>query len=96
MLRADLIRGVSPRRPGADTWQAYAQRWLDGYAGSNGTRVYIQRVINAMAPYIGAVPLVEIRATDLAAAYRDLENGTRQAPSTKRAGTGLATSTVVR
>ena len=95
LLRADLIRGV-PQPTARDTWGAYAQRWVDGYAGSNSTRVYIQRVIDAMGPYIGAIRLVEIRATDLAAAYRGLESGSRQARSAKRAGTGLATSTVAR
>lgn len=95
LLRADLIRGI-PQPSGRDTWGPYAQRWLDGYAGSNGTRVYIQRVIDAMYPYIGGLRLVDIRATDLAAAYRGLEKGTRQPRSAKRPRSGLATSTVAR
>jgi integrase len=95
LLRADLMRKV-PQPRGRDTFAAYGQRWLDGHAVGNGTRMYIQRVLDAMDPYIGAVPLADIRATDLAAAYRGLENGTRQAPSPKRHRKGLATSTVAR
>jgi hypothetical protein len=58
--------------------------------------MYIQRVLGAMDPYIGTVPLADVRATDLAAAYRGLEKGTKQAPSNKRPRKGLATSTVAR
>jgi integrase len=75
---------------------AYGQRWLDDHACGNGTRMYIQRVLGAMDPYIGTVPLADVRATDLAAAYRGLEKGTKQAPSNKRPRKGLATSTVAR
>lgn len=95
LLRADVIRKV-PQTVGRDTFRAYGQRWLDGHACSNGTRTYIQRVLNAMAPYIGDTPLAEVRATDLAAAYRGLERGTHQPPSNKRPRRGLATSTVAR
>lgn len=38
----------------------------------------------------------ELRGSDLAAAYRGLENGTKQPPSAKRRRKGLATSTVAR
>lgn len=95
LLRADLIRGVA-KPVGRDTFGAYARRWVDGYAGRSGTRLYIQRAIDAMEPYVGHLRLVEIRPTDLAAAYRGLENGTKQAPSAKRPRKGLATSTVAR
>jgi integrase len=95
LLRADLIRKV-PQVHGRDTFGAYAQRWLDGHSCSNGTRLYIQRVLDAMHPYIGAARLADIRATDLAGAYRGLEKGAKQAPSNKRPRTGLATSTVAR
>ena len=95
LLRADLIRKV-PQVVGRDTFGAYAQRWLDGHSCGNGTRVYIQRVIDAIQPYIGTVRLSDIRATDLAAAYRGLEKGTKQPPSPKRPHKGLATSTVAR
>lgn len=40
LLRADLIRRV-PQAIGRDTFGGYAQRWVDGYGGSNGTRLYI-------------------------------------------------------
>lgn len=76
LLRADLIRRI-PQAIGRDTFGGYAQRWVDGYGGSNGTRLYIQRVVDAMEPYIGHFRLAEIRPTDLAAAYRGLENGTK-------------------
>lgn len=93
--RADLIRGVA-KPIGRDTFGAYARRWVDGYGGRSGTRLYIQRAIDAMESHIGHLRVAEIRPTDLAAAYRGLENGTRQAPSTKRRRRGLATSTVSR
>lgn len=95
LLRADLIRKV-PQTVGRDTFRAYGQRWLDGHACGNGTRMYIQRVLDAIDPYIGTIRLADVRATDLAAAYRGLENGTQQAPSRKRPRKGLATSTVAR
>ena len=73
LLRADVIRGV-PQAIGRDTFAAYAQRWVDGYGGSNGTRMYIQRTSTPWplyrSPSAGRHP-----ATDLAAAYRGLENG---------------------
>jgi integrase len=95
LVRADLIRKV-PQSVGRDTFRAYGQRWLDGHAVGNGTRMYIQRVLDAMDPYIGTVRLSDVRATDLAAAYRGLERGTHQEPSRKRRRPGLATSTVAR
>ena len=95
LLRADLLRGVA-KPIGRDTFGAYARRWVEGYGGRSGTRLYIQRAIDAMEPYIGHLRLIEIRPTDLAAAYRGLENGTKQAPSAKRRRRGLATSTVAR
>lgn len=95
VLRAELIRNV-PQVIGRDTFGAYGQRWLDGHSCGNGTRLYIQRVLDAMHPYIGTVRLSDIRATDLAAAYRGLERGTKQLPSPKRHRSGLATSTVAR
>lgn len=63
LLRADLIRGVT-KPIGRDTFGAYVQRWVDGYGGRSGTRVYIQRAIDAMEPYIGRLRLAEIRSTD--------------------------------
>ncbi|KRF03488.1 hypothetical protein ASG88_22035 [Nocardioides sp. Soil777] len=95
LLRADLLRRI-PQSVGRDTFRGYGQRWLDGHACGNGTRMYIQRVLKAMDPYIGSVPLTDVRATDLAAAYRGLERGLRQPPSPKRPHPGLATSTVAR
>lgn len=95
LVRADLIRGL-PRPVGRDTFAGYAQRWVDGYGGSNSTRTYIQRAIDALDPYLGHLRLTDIRPTDLAAAYRGLETGTRQRPSPKRRRPGLATSTVAR
>lgn len=56
--------------------------------GGNGTRMYIQRVLDAMDPYIGTVSSADVRATDLAAAYRGLENGTQQSASRKEAAQG--------
>lgn len=49
-----------------------------------------------MDPYVGTVALADVRATNLAATYRGLENGTRQVRSPKRPRKGLATSTVAR
>ncbi len=95
LLRADLMRNV-PQPRGRDTFAGYGQRWLDGHAVGNGTRLYIKRVLDAMDPYIGSVPMADIRPTDLAAAYRGLENGVHQKPSVKRRRKGLATSTVAR
>jgi integrase len=95
LLRADAIRQV-PQAIGRDTFAGYAQRWVDGYGGSSGTRMYIQRTVDAMEPYIGHLRLADIRPTDLAAAYRGLENGLKEKPSTKRRRKGLATSTVAR
>ncbi|WP_230081283.1 hypothetical protein [Aeromicrobium senzhongii] len=95
LVRADVIRKI-PQAVGRDTFTPYARRWLDGHSVGNGTRMYIQRVIDAMDPYIGHLQLTDIRPTDLAAAYRGLERGTRQPPSPKRPRKGLATSTVAR
>lgn len=95
LLRADVIRKV-PQAIGRDTFAGYAQRWVDGYGGSSGTRIYIQRTVDATEPYIGHLRLADIRPTDLAAAYRGLENGLKEKPSTKRRRKGLATSTVAR
>jgi integrase len=95
LLRADLIRRVA-KPIGRDTFGAYAQRWVNGYGGRSGTRLYIQRAIDAMEPHIGHLQLADIKPTDFAAAYRGLENGTKQAPSAKRRRKGLATSTVAR
>lgn len=95
LLRADVIRKV-PQAVGRDTFAGYAQRWVDGYGGSSGTRMYIQRTVDAMEPYIGHLRLADIRPTDLAAAYRGLENGLKEKPSRKRRRKGLATSTVAR
>lgn len=95
LLRADLIRRV-PQPVGRDSLTKYGQPWLDGHPVGNSTRRYIQRVIESMDPYIGSVLMSEIGPTDLAAAYRGLENGVHQKPSPKRHHKGLATSTVAR
>jgi integrase len=95
LRRADVIRGVA-QPVGRDTFAGYAQRWVDGYGGSNGTRLYIRRAVDAMEPYVGHLRLTDIRPTDLAAAYRGLESGLREKPSNKRRRKGLATSTVAR
>ena len=79
LLRADTLRGVPPLAS-RDTFGAYGRRWLEGHPVSNGTRLYIQRVLDAMDPYLGSVRMADIRPTDLAAAYRGLENGTKQIP----------------
>lgn len=60
LLRADLIRKV-PQTVGRDTFRAYGQRWLDGHACGNGTRIYIQRVLDALDPYIGSIRLAHGR-----------------------------------
>jgi integrase len=76
---------------------SYARRWLDGYSCEPTTRLYIRRVIEAFEPYIGAVPIVQLLPSDLAAAYRGLEAGTKATPSAKgNKGGTLATSTVMR
>jgi hypothetical protein len=62
--RADLIRGVA-KPIGRDTFGAYARRWVDGYGGRSGTRLYIQPAIDAMESHIGHLRLAEIRPTDL-------------------------------
>ena len=95
LLRADILRGV-PQVVSRDTFGAYGRRWLEGDPVSNGARLYIQRVLDAMDPYIGAVRMGGHPAPDLAAAYRGLENGTKQTPSRKRRNVGLAPSTVAR
>lgn len=95
LLRADTLRGV-PQVVSRDTFGAYGRRWLEGHPVSNGTRLYILRALEAMDPYIGSVRMADIRPTDLAAAYRGLENGTKQIPSRKRRQKGLAPSTVAR
>ena len=95
LLRADTLRGV-PQFVSRDMFGAYSRRWLEGHPVSNGTRLYIQRALDAMDPYIGSVRMADIRPTDLAAAYRGLENGTKQVPSRKRRQKGLAPSTVAR
>ena len=95
LFRADNLRGV-PQVVSRDTFGAYGRRWLEGHPVGNGTRLYIQRVLDAMDPYIGSVRMADIRPTDLAAAYRGLENGTKQIPSRKRRQKGLAPSTVAR
>jgi len=95
LVRADVIRKI-PQAVGRDTFTPYARRWLDGHSVGNGTRMYIKRVIDAMDPYIGNLQVTDIRATDLAAAYRGLERGTKQPSSAKRHRKGLATSTVAR
>ncbi|MBC9733859.1 tyrosine-type recombinase/integrase [Nocardioides marmotae] len=95
LLRADTLRGVPPLAS-RDTFGEYGRRWLEGHPVENGTRLFIQRVLDAMDPYIGSMPMTDIRPTDLAAAYRGLENGSKQIPSPKRRRTGLASSTVAR
>ncbi len=69
---------------------------LNRAGGRSGPSLYMQRTIDAMEPYIGRLRLAEIRPTDLAAASRGLENGTKQPLSAKRPRKGLATSTVAR
>lgn len=76
LLRADTLRGV-PQVVSRDTFSAYGRRWFEGHPVSNGTRLYIQRVLDAMDPYIGSVRMADIRPTDLAAAYRGVEGGDR-------------------
>ena len=95
LLRADTLRGV-PQDLTRDTFGAYGRRWLEGHPVSNGSRPYIQRVLDAMDPYIGSVRLADLRPTDLAAAYRGLEKGAKQIPSSKRRDPGLAPSTAAR
>lgn len=56
LLRADLMRNV-PQPRGRDTFAACGQCWLDGHAVGNETRMYIQRVLDAMDRYIGSVPM---------------------------------------
>jgi integrase len=95
VIRADQIRGISTA-PSRDSFTAYATRWLDGHSCKPATRSYIRRVIEAMDPYIGRMRLSDIRPSDLASAYRGLEEGRFQKPSAKRRRDGLAPSTVKR
>jgi anti-anti-sigma regulatory factor len=60
LLKADILRGVPPVI-GRDTFAAYAARWLAGRPVGNGTRIYIQRVLDALDPYLGSVPVADIR-----------------------------------
>jgi len=99
-LRANLARvaaGVVPVVTDRTSLKSYSRRWLDGHACEPTTRVYVRRVIDALVPYIGAVPIAQILPSDLAAAYRGLETGARAAPNKKSTTNGkLGPSTVSR
>lgn len=75
---------------------AYANTWLDGHRCEPTTRLYIQRAIDAVAPFIGDLPITEIRPTDLAAAYRALEAGRLPRHRAPASRPPLAASTVFR
>lgn len=100
VLLAQLVGIEKPTaaltRPAAPKFLAYANTWLDGHRCEPTTRLYIQRAIDAVAPFIGDLPITEIRPTDLAAAYRALESGRlprHRAPANRPP---LAASTVFR
>lgn len=77
------------------TFDSYARRWLAGYHfPSPNTRVYAQRVINAVQPQIGNLQMAQILPSDLAACYRALENGTGLKATTKYKAGKLAPSTM--
>lgn len=99
-LRANLARVAAGKAPATRdrlSFDAYARRWLAGYSCEPTTRVFITRVINAMEPYIGNLPLTQVFPSDLAAAYRGLEIGARARPAGKGGPRGpLAGSTVLR
>jgi hypothetical protein len=79
------------------SFESYARRWLAGHSCEPTTRTYISRVIDALVPYIGTVPISQLLPSDLAAAYRGLENGAKAIPSAKSSSNGkLAPSTVAR
>ncbi|WP_086150507.1 site-specific integrase [Cellulosimicrobium sp. KWT-B] len=79
------------------TFDSYARRWLAGYHfPSPNTRVYVQRVINAVQPHIGNLQISQVLPSDLAACYRALENGTGRGAIAKSTGGKLAPSTVAR
>lgn len=79
------------------SFESYARRWLAGYSCEPTTRTYIARVITALSPYIGTVPIGQLQPSDLAAAYRGLESGAKAVPSAKSSCHGsLAASTVMR
>ena len=79
------------------SFESYARRWLAGYSCEPTTRTYIARVITALSPYIGTVPISQLQPSDLAAAYRGLESGAKAVPSAKSSCHGnLAASTVMR
>jgi integrase len=79
------------------SFESYARRWLAGYSCEPTTRTYITRVIDALVPYIGAVPIGQLLPSDLAAAYRGLETGAKATPSPKsNSGGKLAASTLMR
>src|SRR5690606_25111454 len=79
-LLAQLVGIAHPpaaTRLAEPTFVAYANTWLEGHRCEPTTRLCIQRAIDAVAPFIGDLPISQVRPTDLAAAYRSLEEGRR-------------------
>jgi hypothetical protein len=66
------------------------------YSCQPSTRLYIQRVLDAVQPHIGGLQMEEVLPTDLAACYRALENGDGRRATAKNKGGKLAPSTVAR
>lgn len=99
-LQRNLAR-IADRKKAPTTsrssFDSYARRWLAGYDCEATTRTYIHRVLDAVDPYIGDLPLTSILPSDLAATYRGLETGAKVVASKKRRNGGaLAKSTVLR
>ena len=84
--------------PDGGRWRfdSYARRWLDGYDCEDPTREYIIRVLDAVQPTIGDVPINQILPSDLARCYRALERGGGPPHPSGRPRQPLASSTVAR
>jgi integrase len=98
VLREQLVlasRGKTTAK-GRTTFDSYARRWLAVYSCQPSTRLYIQRVLDAVQPHIGGLQVEHVLPTDLAACYRALENGDGRRATAKNKGGKLAPSTVAR
>lgn len=87
---------LSTRGAHGPTFFDYATGWLARYQCEPTTRLYIHRVIDAVAPYIGRLTIADVRPTDLAIAYRGLETGRKPSHTTSTVRGPLAPSTVLR
>lgn len=63
------------------TFDSYARRWLAGYHfPSPNTRVYAQRVINAVKPHIGDLQIGQVLPSDLAVLRHGFSGGSELTP----------------